>query len=110
MIKSLQATLKQEKFKFKIPKSVQDAIPIRSVYSDGIFQFGSKYSKTIRFSDINYAIASKEDKTQMFLGYIASLSMRKLRDERGNIYWGIDEDIRDRLRSRLMRAVLSFEV
>ena len=35
---------------------------------------------------------------------------RKLRDERGNIYWGIDEDIRDRLRSRLMRAVLSFEV
>ncbi len=42
--------------------------------------------------------------------YIASLSMRKLRDECGNIYWGIDEDIRDRLRSRLMRAVLSFEV
>ena len=40
----------------------------------------------------------------------ATLSMRKLRDERGNIYWGIDEDIRDRLRSRLMRAVLSFEV
>ena len=41
---------------------------------------------------------------------IAYLSMRTLRDERGNIYWGIDEDIRDRLRSRLMRAVLSFEV
>ena len=42
--------------------------------------------------------------------YIASLSMRKFRDERSNTYWGIDEDIRDRLRSRLMRAVLSFEV
>ena len=42
--------------------------------------------------------------------YITSLSMRKLYDERGNAYWGIDEDIRDRLRSRLMRAVLSFEV
>lgn len=42
--------------------------------------------------------------------YIASLSMRKLRDERGNAYYGIDEDIRDRLRSRLMQAVLSFEV
>lgn len=42
--------------------------------------------------------------------YIASLSMRKLREERGNTYWGIDDDIRDRLRSRLMRAVLSFEV
>ena len=42
--------------------------------------------------------------------YIASLSMRKLRDERGNTYWGMDEDIRDRLRSRLMRAVLTFTV
>ena len=31
-------------------------------------------------------------------------------DERGNTYYGIDEDIRDRLRSHLMRAVLSFEV
>ena len=41
--------------------------------------------------------------------YIASLSMRKLRDERGNSYYGIDEDIRDRLRSKLMRAVLSFK-
>lgn len=47
---------------------------------------------------------------QHYESYIASLSMRKLRDERGNTYWGIDEDIRDRLRSRLMRAVLSFEV
>jgi hypothetical protein len=40
--------------------------------------------------------------------YIADLSMRKLRDERGNTYWGIDGNIRDRLRSKLMRAVLSF--
>ena len=31
---------------------------------------------------------------QHYESYIASLSMRKLRDERGNIYWGIDEDIR----------------
>ena len=43
-------------------------------------------------------------------GEIADLSMRKLRDERGNTYFGIDEDIRDRLRSRLMRAVLSFRI
>ena len=69
MIRSLQATLKQDKQKFKIPKSVQDTIPIRRVWGDGIFQFGTKFSKTILFSDINYAIASKEDKTQMFLGY-----------------------------------------
>ena len=46
---------------------------------------------------------------QHYDSYIASLSMRKLRDERGNSYYGIDEDIRDRLRSKLMRAALSFK-
>ena len=47
---------------------------------------------------------------QHYESYIASLSMRKLRDERGNTCYGIDEDIHDLLRSKLMRAVLSFEV
>ncbi len=69
MIKTLQNTLKQDREGFVLPKSVQDAIPIRRLWPDGIFQFGSKFSKTIRFSDINYAIASKEDKMSMFLGY-----------------------------------------
>ena len=69
MIKTLQTTLKQDKEQFKVPKSVQDTIPIRRLWPDGVFQFGSKYSKTLRFSDINYAIASKEDKTAMFLSY-----------------------------------------
>ena len=67
MIKTLQNTLKQDREGFSPPKSVQDAIPIRRLWPDGIFQYGTKFSKTIRFSDINYAIASKEDKTSMFL-------------------------------------------
>ena len=69
MIKTLQNTLKQDKEHLSVPKSVQDTIPIRRIWPDGLFQFGGKFSKTIRFSDINYAIASKEDKTSMFLGY-----------------------------------------
>ena len=69
MIKTLQNTLKQDKEHLTIPKSVQDTIPIQRLWPDGLFQFGSKFSKTVRFSDINYAIASKEDKTSMFLGY-----------------------------------------
>ena len=69
MIKTLQNTLKQDRESIAVPRSVQDAIPIHRLWPDGIFQFGTKYSKTIRFSDINYAIASKEDKTSMFLGY-----------------------------------------
>ena len=69
MIKTLQNTLKQDKEHLSVPKSVQDTIPIRRLWLDGLFQFGGKFSKTVRFSDINYAIASKEDKTSMFLGY-----------------------------------------
>ena len=41
--------------------------------------------------------------------YMTSLSMRKLRDEQGNTYWGIDEDTRNRLRSKLMQSVLAFK-
>ena len=69
MIKTLQNTLKQDKEHLSVPKSVQDTIPIHRLWPDGLFQFGGKFSKTVRFSDINYAIASKEDKTSMFLGY-----------------------------------------
>lgn len=45
-----------------------------------------------------------------FSGYIASLCIRKLIDERGNAYYGVDEDIRDRLQAKLMMAVLEFKV
>lgn len=44
---------------------------------------------------------------QHYQSYIAHLSMRKLRDESGNTYYGIDEDLRERLQAKLMRAVLS---
>ena len=69
MSKTLQTALKRDRERYKVPRSVQDAIPIRRIWPDGVFCFGSTYSKTIRFSDINYAIASKEDKTAMFLGW-----------------------------------------
>lgn len=45
---------------------------------------------------------------QHFSGYIASLSIRKLYDERGNAYYGVDEDIRERLQAKLMKSVLAF--
>lgn len=65
MIKTLSKAQKMEREKFRIPRSVQDAIPIRRIFADGIFQVGNQYSKTWSFTDINYAIASKEDKTSM---------------------------------------------
>ena len=46
---------------------------------------------------------------QHYRSYIAHLSMQKIRDESGNTYWGIDEDLRERLQAKLMRAVLNFK-
>lgn len=69
MIKTLNQAIKMDREKFKVPKSVQQAVPIRKIWPDGIFQVESKFSKTFRFSDINYSIASKSDKTEMFLDY-----------------------------------------
>ena len=60
----------QEKESYHIPKRVQDVIPIQRMWDDGIFLVGkNKYSLTFKFTDINYAVASKEDKESMFLDY-----------------------------------------
>lgn len=70
MIKTLKTTVKQDREKFKVPKGVQDIIPVQTIYEDGIFQVGkNKYSKMYRFEDINYAVASRDDKEGMFLEY-----------------------------------------
>ena len=70
MIKILAKLFKQEKEKFVVPKGVQDVIPIKAIYDDGIFKVGKdKFSKTFKFTDINYAVASREDKEAMFLEY-----------------------------------------
>lgn len=53
-----------------IPTTVEQAIPIRDVCEDGIFLVGRNlWSKTYRFTDVNYATASKEDKEGMFFAY-----------------------------------------
>ena len=70
MIKTLTNLFKQDKEKFVVPKGVQDVIPVAAIFDDGIFKVGKdKYSKTYRFMDINYAVASREDKEAMFLEY-----------------------------------------
>ncbi len=58
-----------EKEGLKIPKNVQQAIPIAKIYEDGIFKVGNNYSKTMKFSDINYRVASKDDQMDMFMKY-----------------------------------------
>ena len=69
-MKTLRMLFKQDKEKFVVPKSVQTVIPIKTIWEDGIFLVGkNKYAKTFKFEDINYAVASRDDKEAMFLEY-----------------------------------------
>ena len=44
-----------------VPTTVEEAIPVQDLYEDGIALVGrGLWSKTFRFSDINYASASRE--------------------------------------------------
>ena len=69
MTRSVKAMQKLDKEKYKVPRKVQDLIPIKRIWADGIFQTGTRYDMSFRFSDINYQVASKEDKERMFLAY-----------------------------------------
>ncbi len=56
--------------KYIVPKGVQDVIPVQKMFEDGIFLVGeNKYSVSYKFTDVNYAVASKNDKEAMFLKY-----------------------------------------
>jgi hypothetical protein len=76
MIKTLTNLFKQDKEQFIVPKGVQDCMPAYGISADGILRLTKfkkngmyKYSKTFKFTDINYAVASREDKEAMFLEY-----------------------------------------
>ncbi|MGO5029027.1 VirB4-like conjugal transfer ATPase, CD1110 family [Candidatus Agathobaculum pullicola] len=50
----------------RLPKSVQQLVPVQRVYPDAVWQVGAtEYSKTWSFTDINYAVASPEDQTSI---------------------------------------------
>lgn len=74
MLKTLALANKSEKDKFSIPRSVQESLPIRRIYSDGIWVVGRKESKTWRISDVNYISASEEDRRGIFTSYGAVLN------------------------------------
>jgi len=69
MLSTLRKVQRAERESLRIPRSVQQAIPITKVYEDGIFRVGRNFSKTMRFTDINYRVASKDDQMTMFMKY-----------------------------------------
>ena len=69
LIKALAAANRSERDKFTIPRSVQQSIPVKCIYGDGIWQVGRKHSRTWRFTDVNYAAAAEDDQRGIFLSY-----------------------------------------
>ena len=66
----MKKLFQKDKERIAVPKSVQDVIPIKAIYEDGVFEVSkNNYSMSMRFWDINYAVASKEDKEAMFLAW-----------------------------------------
>ena len=74
MIKTLAAAERSEKVKFSIPRSVQQSIPIHHIYEGGVWQVGTRHSKSWRFADVNYAAASDEDRESIFRSYQSVLN------------------------------------
>ncbi len=68
-MRSIKTAIQQEREKYRVPRRVHDTIPVQCIWNDGIFRCGQKFTKTFRFTDINYQVASREDKERMFLSY-----------------------------------------
>ena len=74
LIKSLAAANRSERVKVKIPHSVQQSIPIKRIYTNGIWEVGKKHSRTWKLTDVNYIAASQETQHSIFTAYCAALN------------------------------------
>ena len=74
LIKTLAAANQSERTKLKIPRSVQQIIPIKRIYPDGMWAVGKKHSRTWKLTDINYIAASPEAQRSIFTAYCAALN------------------------------------
>ena len=121
MIKTLKTMSKQDKERYTVPRKVQDVIPVRRIWQDGIFLTGNKFSKTYQFSDINYLVASREDKESMFLiysellnsldsGAVTKITINNRRTNKANfensILMPMQEDFRDEYRREYNQMLL----
>ncbi len=73
-MKAEKRVLKLDKEPYKVPRRVQDVIPIKRIWDDGIMLAGNRYCKTFRFYDINYSVASQQAQMAMLRNYAALIN------------------------------------
>ena len=69
MTRTMKTFLRQNKEPYRIPRRVQDVIPIKRIWDDGLMLTGGRYSMVYQFSDINYFLASRDVQEKMFASY-----------------------------------------
>lgn len=74
MIKTLAIANKSERVRVRVPHSVQQSIPIRRIYTNGIWEVGRKHSRSWRLTDVNYIAASDETQHNIFKSHCAALN------------------------------------
>ena len=47
MMKSIKTMLREDKERYTVPRRVQDVIPVRRIWNDGIFMVGGRFAKTL---------------------------------------------------------------
>lgn len=106
----------------RLPRSVQQIVPVQRVYPDAVWQVGAtEYSKTWSFTDINYAVASPEDQTSILdswgrvLNGLAADSRLKItlanrlfnKDSlSGSVFYKKKDDGLDRYRGEMNRVLM----
>ena len=73
-MKAIKQVMKKDQEPYRVPKRVQDVIPIKRMWNDGIFLAGNRYAKTFKFTDINYMVASQDAQKKLFLSYAALIN------------------------------------
>jgi hypothetical protein len=68
-MKALKLYTKKIDGEWKIPRTIQDAIPLDAIERTGIARRGKTYSQTYHFSDINYSLADEPEKERIFRQY-----------------------------------------
>lgn len=66
MFDSFKERIKEGRVAYSAPKSVQDTIPIqRIITNDGLFLCDNRYTKSYKFTDINYKLANYETRLEI---------------------------------------------
>ncbi len=73
-MKALKRYGKKIEQEWKIPRTIQEAIPLDAIELGGVARRGRIYSQTFRFSDINYSMLDENEKREVFRNYCSLLN------------------------------------